>query len=47
VTTEDDVARDLLASSQQLRDELVAAVAKLDSYIEQLRDEMSRGSEQP
>jgi hypothetical protein len=30
-------AKDLLASSQRLRDDLIGAVGKLDSYIEQLR----------
>lgn len=35
----DDVAsaRDLLASSESLRTDLLTAVAKLDSYIEQLK----------
>lgn len=38
----DDVvaARDLLNSSEQLRSDLVSAVAKLDSYIEQLKAAM-------
>lgn len=30
-------ARDLLKSSEQLRADLLTAVAKLDSYIEQLK----------
>lgn len=30
-------ARELLESSQRLRDDLLGAVGKLDSYIEQLR----------
>lgn len=30
-------ARDLLSSSERLRADLLTAVAKLDSYIEQLR----------
>lgn len=30
-------ARDLLTSSEQLRSDLVEAVGKLDSYIEQLK----------
>jgi hypothetical protein len=30
-------ARDLLNSSEQLRSDLLSAVAKLDSYIEQLK----------
>jgi len=31
-------AKDLLDSSQRLRDDLLGAVGKLDSYIEQLRE---------
>lgn len=31
-------AKDLLDSSQKLRDDLLGAVGKLDSYIEQLRE---------
>lgn len=39
VTAADDVeaARELLESSQQLRGDLLEAVGRLDSYIEQLR----------
>jgi hypothetical protein len=33
----EDTRTELLDSSQRLRDELLTAVAKLDSYIEQLR----------
>jgi hypothetical protein len=31
-------ARELLESSRRLRDDLLGAVGKLDSYIEQLRE---------
>lgn len=38
-------AHDLLESSRQLREELLGAVGKLDSYIEQLR--AVTGDDQP
>lgn len=46
---EDDVAaaRELLQSSEQLRGELLEAVGKLDSYIEQLRSVVPPASEEP
>lgn len=39
-------ARELLESSQRLRDDLLGAVGKLNSYIEQLR-EVVTGDNQP
>ncbi|MFF1820406.1 hypothetical protein ACFVWG_24080 [Kribbella sp. NPDC058245] len=43
-TGEPDVAevKDLLDSSQKLREDLLGAVGKLDSYIEQLRQVVER-----
>lgn len=45
----DDVATaaELLNSSEQLRSDLLSAVAKLDSYIEQLRAVMPNKPETP
>jgi hypothetical protein len=39
-------AKELLESSQRLRDDLLGAVGKLDSYIEQLR-EVVTGDDEP
>jgi uncharacterized coiled-coil protein SlyX len=40
-----NTARELLISSERLRSDLVTAVAKLDSYIEQLKAVMPNKSE--
>lgn len=46
-STQPDVAevKDLLDSSQKLREDLLGAVGKLDSYIEQLRRVVDTGGE--
>lgn len=40
-------ARELLSSSERLRADLLSAVAKLDSYIEQLKAVMPTKTETP